>query len=475
MRSTDMTKGSIFKQLITFAIPILLTALLQSCYNLADSLMLGRLADANALAGVSAAEPICATIINLFLGLSAGIGVVVARAFGASDAKGVHHAVHSGIALGITAGIVVTILGIVLAPIVLTAMGADKEPLVFEEAVAYVTWYFAGGLFLVLYNVGAGILRAIGDSRRPLIFLIVSAIVNVVLNYVFIVFFSLGAAGAALATSVSQGVSVILIFATLMRSEGPYRLFLKDIRFYKDELSNSVKIGVPTGFQSVFISASNIIIQSFIISFGASAMVGSIAGNKIEAFVTVYFDSLSIALMTFVSQNYGARQGTRIKKGLYLTLTVSIIGTFILGVLSVLFSDTLVGMFINPSEADYAGILESGKTKILYLGLSYFLFGAVSSISAVMRAFGKATHSMIIYILCFCIFRIVGLYFLRPFIPFIDPNHIESVYVFYPISYALGTVAFILFYALGPIPKEINALIEEEKTFENEDTQALSV
>ncbi len=454
MRAVDMTKGNIAKQLLFFALPILLTNLLQNLYNMADSLMVGRFCDGNALASVGTTEAICNCLIGLFLGIGAGVSVVVSRAYGAGDVKKVHIAVHNGIALSLVCGVVVSVVGFIFSPQLLTLIQTSPE--IFDEAVLYLRIYFAGGLFMVVYNIGAGILRAVGDSKHPLIFLCISAVVNVILNFLFIVIFKWNVAGAALATVASQLLSAVLVIATLIRSEGAQKLFINEIAFEKTTLLTSLKIGVPTGLQSMVISISNIIIQAFVNSYGAAATAGSTSATKVDNFILLISQSLSLALMTFVGQNVGANNIKRAKQGLTISILLSVIFMFIFGAIATVFRESIISIFVDKNDPNANEIIYYGAMKVFFISIPYFIVGINESLSSFLRAIGKATVPMITYIVTMCIFRILWIFFFRFWIPFIDTASLSSVFVVYPITFVLTALTLLPYYFSGRWKKALN-------------------
>lgn len=447
MRAVDMTKGNIAKQLLYFALPILLTNLLQNLYNMADSLMVGRFCDGNALASVGTTEAICSCLIGLFLGVGAGVSVVVSRAFGAGDVKKVHLAVHSGIALSLVCGLIVSVVGFVFSPQLLSLIKTSPE--IFDKAVLYLRIYFAGGLFLVVYNIGAGILRAVGDSKHPLIFLCISAVVNVFLNFLFIAVLKWDVAGAALATVLSQLLSAILVIVTLMRSEGVQKLFLHEIAFEKETLLTALKIGMPTGLQSMVISLSNVIIQAFVNSYGPAATAGSTSATKVDNLILLISNSLSLALMTFVGQNIGAKNIKRAKQGTAVSIGLAVGLMLVFGTIATVFRESIVSIFVDKNDPNADEIIYYGAMKVLFVSAPYFIVGINENLSSFLRAAGKATVPMITYIVIMCVFRILWIFFFRFWIPFVDTSSLASVFVVYPITFVLTAITLSSYYFSG--------------------------
>ena len=328
--STLMTEGPIWKRIIFFAIPIFLGNLFQQMYNTADSLIVGNFLGSNALAAVSSSGNLIQLMIGFFNGIALGAGVVIARYFGARDSEHVEKAVHTTVAFGIVAGIILTIVGVFFAPQILVWMKTPEN--VMPESTAYFRVYFMGSLGFVMYNMFVGILQAVGDSRHPLYYLILSSVVNVVLDITFITVFGMGVEGAALATDISQLVSAILCMIQLIRSKAEYRLRLRRIRFEWDIFKQVVQFGLPSGIQNSIISIANVVVQSNINSFGEMAMAGCGAYSKIEGFGFLPITSFTMALTTFVGQNLGAKDYERTKKGARFGIACAMILAELIGI-----------------------------------------------------------------------------------------------------------------------------------------------
>ena len=316
-----MTEGVIWKQLLLFALPLLLGNLFQQFYNTVDSIVVGNYIGPNALAAVGASTPIVNLMVGLFTGLGTGAGVVIAQFFGAKDEKGVHDGVHTTIALCLVAGVVMGFIGVGLSPAILRLLDTPAE--IMEGSVTYLQIYFMGVIALMIYNMGSGILRAIGDSRTPLYFLMVSSVVNIVLDLVFVINVQMGVAGVAWATLIAQVISAGLVLIRLITTKECYRLILKDIRFHKHALLETIRIGLPGGIQNAVVSFSNLIVQYNINSFGAAAVAGCSAYTKIDGFAVLPVMSFSMAVTTFTGQNVGARNYE-------LALLISIVVTILL-------------------------------------------------------------------------------------------------------------------------------------------------
>ena len=310
---TLMTEGSIWKKIIAFAIPLFLGNLFQQLYNTADSLIVGNFLGSNALAAVSSSGNLIFLMVGFFNGIAMGAGVVIARYYGARDIDRVQKALHTTIAFGITAGILLTVIGVVMAPIILVWMGTPED--VLPNSVVYFRIYFCGSIAFVLYNIFVGILQSVGDSRRPLMYLIISSAVNVMLDLLLVAVFRFGVGAAALATIISQFVSALLCFRHLLRAPEDYRVSVKKIRFHIPLLRQIISNGLPAGIQNSIIAFANVVVQSNINSFGKMAVAGCGAYSKIEGFGFLPITCFALSLTTFVSQNLGAKQYERAKKG----------------------------------------------------------------------------------------------------------------------------------------------------------------
>ena len=442
----DMSKGSIFKNTVLFAVPLILASCLQLFYNAADLVIVSRFAGSNAMASVGATSSVTNLLINLFIGLSLGGGVIASRKFGAKDKEGMGRTVHSAMLLGLIAGILAGILGIFISEPLLKMMGTPEGE-VLDGAVLYMRILFLGVPASLLYNFGAAILRATGDTKRPLYILAASGLVNVVLNCVLVIIFHLDVAGVAIATAVSNYISVISVLYIMMHSSEDVKLELKKLKFYKSELKEILKIGVPAGVQSSFFSLSNTVIQSSVNSYGEAAIAGNAAGGSIEGFVYVAMNAFYQATLTGVSQNYGARDEKRIKKTLLInTLCVTVVG-FLLGALCVLLARPLLGIYINDS----AEALSYGVTRMTVTCLPYFLCGLMEVLTGTLRGLGCSTTTAITSFIGTCGFRIFWVKFcvdaLVPMLTFVDSG-IDILYLCWPISWLLVDIFHLITYAI---------------------------
>ncbi|MFQ9072155.1 MAG: MATE family efflux transporter [Faecalibacillus faecis] len=351
----DLTKGSIVKAIILFSVPLLIGNLFQQLYNAVDSYVVGNYVGKVALAAVGASTPIINMLIGFFMGISTGAGVVIAQFFGAGDLSKMKKAIHNSIALTLVIGVVLTVIGLVFNDPILKAIGVPSD--VFSEASTYLSIYFWSLIFVMIYNMGSGILRSVGDSKRPLYFLIFSSIINIILDFLFVKNFGFGVAGAGYATLIAQAISAIMVMYVLMKTEDSYKVVLKDIKFDKEILLKIIKIGLPTGLQQSIVSLSNVIVQSYINVYGASVIAGYSVTIKIDGFVNLPLQAFNMAITTFVGQNIGAKQYNRVKKGAYITtfLAMVTIGFFV--VIMYFFGRDFIALFNQEKDVIDAGRL----------------------------------------------------------------------------------------------------------------------
>ncbi|MBQ7455055.1 MAG: MATE family efflux transporter [Clostridia bacterium] len=402
-RSIDMTEGPIVKQLVSFAAPMIIGLVFQQLYNTVDTFVVGNFVSTQAQAAVGTTGPLINTLLGSFNGLSVGATVTIARAFGAHDDKAVHNAVHTTILMTALLAILFTAAGMALTPTLLRLMRAPDD--MFGEAIIYLRIYFAGVGGLMLYNMGAGILRAVGDSRRPLYFLIFSAIINTVGDLMFVLLFKLGVAGVAYATIFSQALSASLVLVVLMRADGAYRLRLSKLRLHRKTLGKIVGIGLPTAFQSAITSFSNVFVQSYINDFGTACAAGWTNYGKLDQFAMLPQQAISMANATFVGQNLGAGNVKRAKRGIRTALLIGMGCTAALITPLMVFSRTFLTVFNKDPE-----VLAFGQMFVLWIS-PFYLFCCVNDILASsLRGAGKATASMICCLSSFVVIRQIYLY-----------------------------------------------------------------
>ena len=432
----DMINGPIFKNMILFVIPLILGNLLQLLYNAADLIVVSRWAGSSAMASVGATGSLSTVIINGCIGISIGASVLVSRRFGARDFEGLHKAVHTSMLLSVIVGCISAFVGITFAKTLLVLM-ATPEGEVLDGAVLYMRIYFAGIPAAMVYNFGAAILRAVGDTKRPLYILAASGLVNVVLNLILVIGFHMGVEGVAIATAVSNYLSAAVVVAILMRSEGAYRLNAKKIRLYKNDVSEIFKVGLPAGLQSMLFALANTVIQSSVNSFGKAAIAGNAAGANIEGFVYTAMNAFYQATLTLVGQNYGAKNESRIKKSIYTTMSsVTVVG-LVLGVSTVVFAKPLLGIYITDS----AEAIEYGVVRIIYTGLPYFLCGIMECFSGLLRGLGYSTHGAVNSLIGACGFRML-------WVKFVLPLHrtTETLFLCWPLSWVVVIVMHLTVY-----------------------------
>lgn len=432
-KSTVMTEGSIWKKILFFSIPLILGNLFQQLYNTVDSIIVGNYIGSEALAAVGSSGSLINLLIGFCIGASAGAGVVIAQFYGAQDREGVRKAVHTTIAIAIAAGAVLTVVGIVATPILLKAMGTPQE--VFDQASIYLKVYFGGILFSVVYNMSAGILNAVGNSKRSLVYLMIAATSNIFLDLLFVVVLKMGIVGAAIATDISQLLSCIFIILFLVRSEDVYRVKLKDIRCYDNLLGKILKIGLPTGVQNIVISLSNVIVQSSVNSFGAVAMAGFAAYIKVDGFNILPVLSFSMAATTFVGQNVGAGRLDRVKKGMYVSVAMGIIYTVCTGILLLTFAPQVIGVFTQNGK-----VVEYGVYIMKFFCPFYWMLGILHILAGTIRGTGKTMQAMVVFLLSLCIFRVLWIW------GAMSVSHkIGGVMLGYPLSWLVGLVMILIY------------------------------
>lgn len=432
----NMTEGALLPKIIRFSIPLILTSLLQLLYNAADIVVVGRFSGSTALAAVSSTGSLINLIINVFMGLSLGASVVVAQEYGAGRAKDVSETVHTTIALAVVCGVAVSIVGLLFAKPMLRLMDSPEE--VLDLSALYLTIYFSGSLFNMLYNFGAAILRAVGDTRRPMYYLVLSGMVNVVFNLVFVLGFDMSVAGVALATVISQALSAVLVLQCLMRAETSIRLDLRRLRISKEKALRLVKVGLPAGFQGAIFSVSNVLIQSSVNSFGADVMAGNGASSNIEGFVYVAMNALYQTALTFTSQNVGAKKMDRVGRiMLVCQISVATVG-ITLGLLVMAFGRPLLSIYCTEAH-----VIEMGFVRMKIILSTYFLCGIMDTFVGGLRGMGSSLVPMIISILGACLFRVVWIFTI-----FAANRSLEVLYLSYPISWALTASAHLVCFLL---------------------------
>lgn len=432
--SMDMIHGPLFSKLLMYALPLVLSGVLQLLFNAADIVVVGRFSGNHALAAVGSTGALINLLVNLFIGVSIGANVLVARYCGARDEENAQDTVHTAMAVSIVGGVVMIFVGFFLAKPLLELMGTPVD--VIEDAALYMRIYFAGMPAFMVYNFGAAILRAIGDTRRPLYFLSLAGVINVVFNLIFVIYFHMGVAGVALATIISQVVSAVLVVICLFQSEGMCQLHKDKLKIHGEKLKMMLQIGLPAGLQGCVFSISNVLIQSSINSFGSIAMAGNTAASNIEGFVYTGMNAIYQTCLSFTSQNLGAKQIKRIKMTLlYCLIIVSAIG-LLLGQGAYRLGELLLGIYSSDPE-----VIQYGIMRLSLVAAPYFLCGMMDVMTGVMRGLGYSVMPMLVSLTGACAFRVVWIYTI-----FQMSHTLKTLYVSYPISWALTfSVHFICF------------------------------
>ena len=427
----DMCNGPLFSGLLLFALPLMLSGVLQLLFNAADIVVVGRFVGSHAMAAVGATSSLINLLVNFFIGISVGTNVLVARYCGAQSYRDVQETVHTSLLVAIVGGVVLIGLGVVLARPMLEGMGTPVD--VLDQAVLYMKLYFIGMPATMLYNFGAAILRAIGDTRRPLYFLLISGVVNVIFNLFFVIQLHMGVAGVAIATVISQCISALLILQCLMRMDGVCHVELSHLRFHSAKMREMLRVGLPAGFQSVIFNVSNVLIQSSINSFGALAVAGNTAGSNIEGFVYTAMNAIYQTALSFTSQNLGAKNFKRIDQILTrCLLSVTVVG-LILGNGAYLLGHQLLSIYSTDPEVISFGLLRMG-----IISVSYFTCGLMDVFSGSIRGMGYSVMPMLVSLTGACLFRIIWI-----FTVFQWSHTLFTLYISYPISWVLTTLVYV--------------------------------
>lgn len=436
-KSINMLNGPILPSVIRYTLPIMATGLLQLLFNTADLIVVGQFCGSNSIAAVGATSSLIQLMVNLFLGLSVGAGVCVAQDLGAKREREVQCAVHTAILLALVSGVVLTVIGFFFLKECLVLMGTPAS--VLPLSTVYIKYYFLGVTGSLVYNFGAAVMRAAGDTKTPLYYLIVAGVINVVLNVFFVAVLGMNVDGVAIATAISQTVSAALILYSLARRTDACRLQLKHLRFHKAQLLKTLQIGVPAGLQSAMFSISNVLIQSSINSFGETVVAGNSAAMSLEGFVYVCINAFSQTSLNFIGQNLGAGKFDRIKK-IYRTCMacVTVVGV-VLGALFYFCGNALLRIYITDSEQ----AIRFGLDRMLFICLPYFLCGIMDTTTGAIRGMGCSLAPMIITVLGVCVLRVVLI-----FAVFTLPAYhtTQTVYASYPISWAVTFLALFVLY-----------------------------
>lgn len=421
----DMCHGPLLGKILVFYIPLMLSGILQLLFNAADIIVVGQFAGNESLAAVGSTGALINLIINLFIGLSVGANVLVARYYGANQQTELKEMVQTAIATSVISGILLVFVGFFVAKPALTLMGTPDD--VIGQSVLYMRIYFAGMPFMMAYNFGAAVLRAVGDTKRPLYYLLIAGIVNVILNLIFVIYFSMHVAGVATATVISQAISAVLVIRCLLKTDSVYKLELKGIRISMDKLGKMFKIGLPAGVQGALFSISNVLIQSSVNSFGSVAMAGNTAGSNIEGFVYTSMNAFYQSAISFCGQNYGAKEYKRVGKALFICEVLVILVGLLLGNGAYLAGGTLLKLYSSDPEVISYGIL-----RMRYISVTYFLCGMMDVMVGGLRGIGYSIMPMLVSLTGACLFRIVWIYTV-----FQEVRTLPCLYISYPISWIL--------------------------------------
>ncbi|MCM1025959.1 MAG: MATE family efflux transporter [Roseburia sp.] len=421
----DMCNGPLLGKILIFYFPLMLSGILQLLFNAADIVVVGRFAGNEALAAVGSTGSLTNLLVNLFIGLSVGANVLVSRFYGAGQEKELRETVQTAVATSAIGGVLLIFVGFFASRPALALMGTPED--VIGQSVLYMRIYFAGMPFMMAYNFGAAVLRAVGDTRRPLYYLLAAGVVNVVLNLLFVIVFSMGVAGVAAATVVSQAISAALVLRCLIRTDGVYHLELNGLRLRKDKLLKMIQIGIPAGLQGSLFSISNVLIQSSVNSFGSVVMAGNTAGSNIEGFVYTAMNSFYQAAISFCGQNYGALKYRRVGRVMLICEGLVITVGLLMGNGAYLLAGTLLKLYTPDAEVIRYGIL-----RMTYVCAPYFFCGMMDVMVGVLRGIGYSIMPMLVSLTGACLFRVVWIYTV-----FRQVRTLECLYISYPISWAL--------------------------------------
>ena len=433
----EITEGSILRSLLAFFFPILLGTFFQQLYNTADAVIVGNYVGKQALAAVGGTTSnLIGFLVNLFVGLSSGTTVVVAQYYGARKYEDVSRSVHTAIALSIAAAVIITVLGIAVSYPALKAMGTPDD--VMDYALTYLRIYFLGSIASFLYNMGSGILRAMGDSKRPLYFLIVACLTNIVLDFVFVVWFRWGVTGVAVGTVLSQVLSAVLILQALIKNDiCPFSF--RRMRFYGDVLKSIIRIGLPAGIQSDMYAISNIMIQASINSFGTNTVAAWAAFGKMDSFYWMVSSAFGIAITTFVGQNFGAQKYERVHKGTKLCLALAFGAAFFFSIVFCLLRLPLLSLFTNDGD-----VLQIGAGVVLQMVPFYFLFVCIEILSGSIRGTGDSLIPMLLTCGGVCVLRVVWIFAVFPL-----HRTLGNIVLSYPVTWVITSVLFVIYYLKG--------------------------
>lgn len=433
----DMCNGSLLKKIMIFYFPLMLSGVLQLLFNAADVIVVGRFAGSEALAAVGSTSALINLLVNIFIGLSVGTNVLVARYYGAGQEDDLDDIVHTSVMTSLVAGGILIFAGFFLAGPALRMMGTPKN--VINQSVLYMKIYFVGMPVMMAYNFGAAILSAVGDTRRPLYYLLFAGVVNVVLNLIFVIVFSMGVAGVALATVISQVISALLVLRCLIKTESAYQLSLKKLRIVPLKFIKMVQIGIPAGLQGALFSISNVLIQSSVNSFGSVAMAGNTAAGNVEGLVYTAMNAFHQTAISFTGQNYGARKLKRIGKILLICQILVCITGLVMGNGFYLLGDVLLRLYSTDPE-----VIQYGVLRMSLVCVPYFICGMMDTMVGTLRGMGYSVMPMLVSLTGACLFRVVWIYTV-----FRQHRTLETLYVSYPISWTLTFLAHLICFVVA--------------------------
>ena len=432
----DMCNGPILGKVLVYAFPLMLSGILQLLFNAADVVIVGRYAGSQSLAAVGSTSALINLLINVFIGLSVGVNVLVAQYYGAKNEKEVNETVHTAIAISLISGVFLIFLGMMVSRPLLELMGTPND--VIEKSTMYMQFYFAGMPVIMLYNFGSAVLRAVGDTRRPLYFLTIAGVVNVVLNYIFVTQFNMDVAGVALATVLSQVISAGLVIKVLMQSEGCLKLELKKLKIHKSKLKRIVRVGLPAGMQGAIFSISNVLIQSSVNSFGSIAMAGNTTAQNIEGFIYASTNCFYHAAITFTGQHIGAGKYKRISKILLSCIGCAFVVCAIFSVCVCVFAKPLAGVYSTDLQ-----VIEVTVTRLLIVCSCYVFCSVMDVIPGIIRGMGYSITPTVITLTGACFVRIVWVATIFQYF-----KSLKMLLVVYPISWGLTIVAHLIFFSI---------------------------
>ena len=440
---TDMIEGGIFKSILWFSIPLLIGNFFQQLYNTVDSYVVGNFVNTNALAAVGASTPVINMLVGFFMGLSAGAGVVISQYFGGKQKEEMSRAVHSSVALTALLSIVFTGAGMVLTKPLLRAIGVPEE--VLPHTSLYLLIYFGGITFSLFYNMGAGILRAVGDSKHPLIYLAVASLVNIALDFLFVCGFHMGIAGVAIATIIAQAVSSAMVLYKLMHTQEDYRIELRKVRFHKKMVRRIVSLGFPAALQQSITSFSNVVVQSYINFFGAAAMAGYSAMLRIDGFLQLPLQSFNMAITTFVGQNIGARKYKRVKKGIWAAWAMCSLVILVGSVCMYFFASFLISIFTDDAQ-----VIANGSGMLRIFSTAYIILPVIQILNGALRGAGLSKIPMFFMLGCFVVLRQIYLMIAVPM-----THNMFVVLTGWPVTWVICAIGMLIYYVKADwLPKE---------------------